>query len=675
MQRALQAKNFKIPLDQLSTYLSFATKRAQETGQSVDYLVDSIVTGLGRQSVLILDNLGISANEIRSEMESAGSMAAAVGGIIRREMGDASTATEAAAIKAGQLNAAWSNFMAETGKGGTLSSFKTGLTVMLNDFTAAMKSESMTGLDKFLVFTGIDRTPLLKYNDEVYRTAKASKEAEVASDGMMRSIESVEQAQRVLNSMTKTDNREWAKLFKGKLESYIAEEKAAKQQEIWRNNSINGIKQQIDELQKLADEETNLSKKRNYANDILALKQKLTLEQNIYDVKKRVDGTGERGSIAYSEAELKNLEKSIKLVVTDKERSDLQAQIDAKKFEINAMLNVRVESKTERQTIEDAIKQYEDMQLAIPVGVGTPEDIAAAQAEWDRLAAVIKQAKEELEKFPKAPEITPPKGSLAAYDEEIARLAKDMSILTGKEYAAALASKDFQETLRDGAASGWRTTLEQETDKLNNLTTALASATEERKKWLEGEIEAQQAVVDSLNGADSAMKNAQQLSEEFAAILVNTSINSLQLLADSLAGLSDASPEEAIANLLMPFADMAISAGVIIASTGKAIQALKKSLMGFFGGDAVLAGAALIAVGVAAKAGLGALAKGGVSKGSGASNSNTFTGGYSSEGSSSIAVNQMQFASPEPQIVVLETKVSGSDLVFVADREKARRGK
>ena len=67
MQRAVQANNFKLPLDQLATYFKFATQRAAETGESVDYLVDSIVTGIGRKSVMIMDNLGISALELQEE--------------------------------------------------------------------------------------------------------------------------------------------------------------------------------------------------------------------------------------------------------------------------------------------------------------------------------------------------------------------------------------------------------------------------------------------------------------------------------------------------------------------------------------------------------------------------------------------------------------------------------
>lgn len=115
MQRAVQANNFKIPLDQLATYLQFATKRAQETGQSVDYLVDSIVTGLGRQSVLILDNLGISAKEIRDNMKDGATMAEAVGKIIQKEMGNATMAIDNAEMATAQFSTAWQNFMTAVG--------------------------------------------------------------------------------------------------------------------------------------------------------------------------------------------------------------------------------------------------------------------------------------------------------------------------------------------------------------------------------------------------------------------------------------------------------------------------------------------------------------------------------------------------------------------------------
>jgi hypothetical protein len=116
MQKAVQAKNFKIPLEQLATYFEFATKRAIQTGESVDYLVDSIITGIGRKSVLVMDNLGISAVELQQEVERVGDFGAAAGEIIRRELTSMGDVADTTAIKFAQLATTWQNFKAETGK-------------------------------------------------------------------------------------------------------------------------------------------------------------------------------------------------------------------------------------------------------------------------------------------------------------------------------------------------------------------------------------------------------------------------------------------------------------------------------------------------------------------------------------------------------------------------------
>jgi len=97
MKAAVQANDFRLPLDQLGKYLEFAQLKAQQTGQSVDYMTNSIVTGLGRKSPQILDNLGISAAEIKEEMEKTGDMATAVGNIIDRQLADAGEHFEDAA--------------------------------------------------------------------------------------------------------------------------------------------------------------------------------------------------------------------------------------------------------------------------------------------------------------------------------------------------------------------------------------------------------------------------------------------------------------------------------------------------------------------------------------------------------------------------------------------------
>jgi len=81
MQRTLQATNLGVSVKQLPQLFEFAAARAQQTGESVDYLVDSIVRGIGRKSPLILDNLGISAIRLKQEFNGASIAAQSVGDV------------------------------------------------------------------------------------------------------------------------------------------------------------------------------------------------------------------------------------------------------------------------------------------------------------------------------------------------------------------------------------------------------------------------------------------------------------------------------------------------------------------------------------------------------------------------------------------------------------------
>ena len=116
MQQAIKFDNFKLPVEDLATYLGFAQQKAKDTGESIDYLVNSIVTGLGRQSVMILDNLGISASEIRNRMKEGGDMTKAVAEIIREEMAKAGDYVETAADRAARAAADAKNKMEDLGR-------------------------------------------------------------------------------------------------------------------------------------------------------------------------------------------------------------------------------------------------------------------------------------------------------------------------------------------------------------------------------------------------------------------------------------------------------------------------------------------------------------------------------------------------------------------------------
>ena len=189
MKSAVSANNFKIPLENLSSYLAFATRRAEETGQSVDYLVDSIIMGIGRKSPMILDNLGISILDIRNEMEKTGDMAKAVANIINSEMANAGTAADTAATKFGQLSAKWDDF--KTALGGGLSegskSPVSWLTSALETMTNYIKSETIPTWRKWL---GLVNITMLGANiQDANREAEQKKLAEINAKKLAPTID------------------------------------------------------------------------------------------------------------------------------------------------------------------------------------------------------------------------------------------------------------------------------------------------------------------------------------------------------------------------------------------------------------------------------------------------------------------------------------------------------
>jgi len=69
MKKANTAALLGLPLERFDDMLKVARNAAQATGESMDFMLNSIVTGIGRQSKLMIDNLGIivsvgDANEV-----------------------------------------------------------------------------------------------------------------------------------------------------------------------------------------------------------------------------------------------------------------------------------------------------------------------------------------------------------------------------------------------------------------------------------------------------------------------------------------------------------------------------------------------------------------------------------------------------------------------------------
>ncbi len=293
MQTAVHANNFKIPLDQLATYLKFATNRAIETGESVDYLVNSLVLGIGRKSPLILDNLSISTVRLREELAKTGDMAKAVGNIIEEEMKKGGDAIETSAVKTQKLGAAWKNFMTSVGDTSVVKStgdaIVSTLTYIADSFDALINSERLSTWQKFLGFLGhggIQRQALA----EGAGNASADKQIQERVNLWTEGLNTIELAERQLafaqSQYAHFSSEEEKKAVIAALKERVKLIKSQEQEKIAREQTENGIKAQIAALEELRAQEANPEKRAAYTSEIESLEKRLEL---MTSTKTRVD--------------------------------------------------------------------------------------------------------------------------------------------------------------------------------------------------------------------------------------------------------------------------------------------------------------------------------------------------------------------------------------------------
>lgn len=565
MQTAVRASNFKIPLDQLATYLRFATDRAIETGESVDYLVNSLVLGIGRKSPLILDNLSISTVRLREELAKTGDMAKAVGNIIEEEMKKGGDAIETSAVKTQKLGAAWKNFMTSVGDTSVVKStgdaIVSTLTYIADSFDALINSERLSTWQKFLGFLGhggIQRQALA----EGAGNASAGKQIQERVNLWTEGLNTIELAERQLafaqSQYAHFSSEEEKKAVIAALKERVKLLKSQEQEKIAREQTENGIKAQIAALEELRAQEANPEKRAAYTSEIESLKKRLELMTSTNTVVK--------GSIDYINQQIEAQEKLYNSTNIQSVR-DMAA---AKKEELEAAKALLEITEKDKQKRDEALKG----------------DIASGYSTQGMGGSFWLKRVEEKNQLEKN-----------------------------------LASYSFDPTLYK--------------DKIQ-------------------QFKEQAAEVD-------------QVANSIHQTITNTMVSSFQALADGLAGISDMDAGQAIASLLKPLADTAITAGTIIMTTGEAIESLKKSLFGFNGISAIAAGAILVGIGVAARAGLSAIASSGGNSGSSSYSPNTsFSGGSSYSGASS----QYGYASYRAQSVDVNVtgRISGQDIVLASDK-------
>lgn len=510
MQRAVQAQNFGIPVKNLATYLEFATKRARETGQSVDYLVDSIITGLGRQSVLILDNLGISAAEIRDKMKDGGSMADAVGEIIKKSMSESATEINNTALATERLSAAWTNFTIAVGDktSGIWNTLKGEAASMLSFITRIMNAEGFSTAEKIGMLTG---------------------------------------------GVNSREN--WDKL--------LAQEEAKKKRQ--------------QQAQELAQE--RVSKVKNL-ND--ALKEQEFLEREL-----------------------------------EKHAGRDNVYVEANKIALQQI----------KQYIEEQKKKQ-------------AEDAKEQQLKNSLIGSLQK----EIEEKEKIRNLSANEDEVRQLNDEIAALKEKLKILqmTSEEY------KKYQESLDKSL---------KKVDGVFDVPKIKAN-TDAGLEILNQGVEAWKAR--NAKAVEQQAVNLEAINMMNEAITSGIT-SSLGELANMIAGVEGANVGNVVKALLSPLADAAIAAGLLIMTTGKGIEALKTSLIDFFGGSAIVAGAALMAVGVAAKAGLASIGRNGARGAGGYGNNSvtSYSGGY--------GVNSNNYAQAT-SAYTLTTTLKGQDLLLAIQR-------
>lgn len=187
MTSLVQARDFRIPLDEMGKFLAFAQLKAQQTGQSVDYMVNSIVTGLGRQSLLILDNLGLSAAEIKEKIAETGDFMQGVGAIVDKQLQQAgqyiSEADKVAAADVKMQNAKLKLGKALTWLGDLQVKFKSGMADLINT-TLTTASEKYEDQKAKVVSLVTEMSPLI----ERYDTLRSKITLTVAEQDELNSI-------------------------------------------------------------------------------------------------------------------------------------------------------------------------------------------------------------------------------------------------------------------------------------------------------------------------------------------------------------------------------------------------------------------------------------------------------------------------------------------------------
>ena len=109
MKMVIKAENFKIPLKNLALYFEFATKRATQTGESVQDLIDIIISGVGKQSMKVVKSIGLSVDDWKKTFDETGSFVKTATQMMTAEIEKMGEVTKTEAQNVQSIKIAWQN--------------------------------------------------------------------------------------------------------------------------------------------------------------------------------------------------------------------------------------------------------------------------------------------------------------------------------------------------------------------------------------------------------------------------------------------------------------------------------------------------------------------------------------------------------------------------------------
>lgn len=113
---AVRAEKYKINIEEVGNLLEFAGRRATDMGKSVQDFQERIIDGIGKESKIILDDLGITSTEINTAIAETGNFASAVIQIVNKDLKEQGQLELTAADIRQQEMVAWQNAQGAVGE-------------------------------------------------------------------------------------------------------------------------------------------------------------------------------------------------------------------------------------------------------------------------------------------------------------------------------------------------------------------------------------------------------------------------------------------------------------------------------------------------------------------------------------------------------------------------------